>query len=167
MLLYHRGDIKRAIFLFAIVAIIAWFVVLVGVKTGAIFGVFSYGSAIGMKVLGVPLLVGFGWAILIYMSFEATRMLTANNRRMAAAAGLMVAYDILLEPVAKHLKLWQFERNEVPFQNYVVWFLLAYVLLNLVRKSKIGYSNPVVIPLLTVQLAFLLLLDIILLAYKL
>lgn len=164
--LYHRGEYKRTVYTFLLVAFLGWFVEMLGVKTGAIFGVYTYGETLGIKVLGVPLVVGIHWAVLIYMAYAATSMLPANNRRMAAAAGLIVIYDIFLEPAASHLGMWHFERNDVPFQNYVSWFLLSYLLLNLVRKTKLEYSNTMAAPILVMQLVFLLLLDILLLTIQ-
>lgn len=163
---YHRGEAKRTVFTFLLVAFLGWFVEMLGVKTGAIFGVYTYGETLGIKALGVPFVVGIHWAVLIYLAYAATSMLPANNRRMAAAAGLIVIYDIFLEPAASRLGMWHFERNDVPFQNYVSWFLLSYLLLNLVRRSKLEYTNSMATPIFAMQLIFLLLLDIILLTFK-
>ena len=37
---------------------------ILGVKFGVIFGDYEYGSALGLKIFDVPLLIGANWAIL-------------------------------------------------------------------------------------------------------
>jgi uncharacterized membrane protein len=38
------------------------------------------------------------------------------------AALLMVALDVLIEPVAVALDFWQWENAVIPIQNFVMWF---------------------------------------------
>jgi putative membrane protein len=166
LLLFHQGERKRLAITMVLVAFLGWLVEVIGVKTGAVFGSYGYGLSLGPKVLDVPVLIGLNWAMLIYMTFLATAMLPLTNRRLTASAGLMVLYDIMLEPAASKLGMWQFANNDVPFQNYVVWFLLSMLFLQLVRYSKASYYNPIAVPLFWMQLIFFMLLNIIFFAIK-
>jgi putative membrane protein len=50
----------------ASVFVIGFFSETVGVKTGLIFGEYSYGKALGFQWMQVPLLIGLNWFIIIY-----------------------------------------------------------------------------------------------------
>ena len=41
---------------------------ILGVRYGFIFGEYSYGNALGTKVMGVPLMIGVNWCILIFIT---------------------------------------------------------------------------------------------------
>ena len=41
-----------------------------GVRTGVVFGAYSYGTVLGPLLLGVPLLIGLNWALIILGSVE-------------------------------------------------------------------------------------------------
>ena len=166
LILYHKGDSKRTIVVFSIIGVLGWIIEVVGYSTGSIFGNYSFGEVLGLKLLGVPILIAIGWAMVTYMAFVATSMLPLNNRRLTASAGLMVLFDIVLEPTASRMGMWQFANNDVPFSNFVIWFLLGMLLLQIVRRSRASFSNPIAAPLFAMLLIFMLLLNIISVAIK-
>ncbi|MEZ4690766.1 MAG: carotenoid biosynthesis protein [Ignavibacteria bacterium] len=58
---------------------IKWFVVtyivtvileITGVKTGIIFGDYTYGDVLGFKLFGVPMIIGFNWLFVIAGAFQ-------------------------------------------------------------------------------------------------
>jgi len=52
---------------FALLVYLAGYLIeVLGVNTGLIFGNYRYGSALGLKVWEVPLLIGVNWLILVY-----------------------------------------------------------------------------------------------------
>ena len=166
LVLYHKGNRKRIILALTIVGIMGWVVEAIGVNSVSIFGYYTFGERLGPKIFGVPLLVSVGWAMVAYMAFLATSMLPLNNRRLTASAGLMVFFDIMLEPSASRLGLWQFKNNDVPFQNYVVWFLLGMLFLQLIRRTRSNITNSVAVPLFVMLMVFFLLLNIIFIAIR-
>lgn len=164
--LYHKGEGRKVIVTLAIVGAVGWIIDAIGTRTGAIFGTYSFGGSLGPKILDTPVMLIVGWATIVYMTYISTSMLPLSNRRLTASAGLMVLFDILLEPVASRMGMWQFANNDVPFKNYVVWFLLGMLLLQILRRSRVNMSNSVAGPLLAMLLIFLLALNLIAIALK-
>ncbi len=97
-----------------------------GVYTGVIFGVYSYGSNLGLKLWGTPLIIGANWFFLVYTTaaiFEKTKLHTILKVLLASLA--MLGYDIVMEQVAPRMDMWSWKEVAVPLQNYVTWFLIA------------------------------------------
>lgn len=101
---------------------------ILGVNYGLIFGDYDYGSNLGWKIMGVPLTIGVNWTILVFITASIANKWTKNIFFGAAmASGMMVLLDLLLEVVAPVFDFWEFEGGEVPIQNYVGWFSVAFI----------------------------------------
>ncbi len=99
-----------------------------GVATGVIFGRYSYGDTLGLKLLDVPLIIGINWVIIIYAVVSILTKATDNLFAFIFLTGAaVVAFDFVMEPVAIHLNYWRWEGDKVPFQNYLAWFLVAVI----------------------------------------
>lgn len=63
----------------------------IGVNTGRIFGEYSYGYALGPKLLNTPVIIGLNWFVLIYctniISRRLWRAVAADGSVQAAQAG--------------------------------------------------------------------------------
>jgi putative membrane protein len=107
-----------------------------GVNYGLFFGDYHYGNNLGPKVLGVPLTIGINWVVLTFSAAYLSRKLTAN-RHFAALLGatMMVALDFLIEPLAPVFDFWHWDIGYAPLQNFVSWFVLAWLLQYLVRQE--------------------------------
>ena len=100
-----------------------------GVIRGDIFGTYYYGSNLGFKVFGVPLMIGIYWAVLTTVTSQMARSIFNNTILIALfGASLMVGLDFLMEQMAHTFDFWHFKGNIAPFRNYVAWFLAAFVL---------------------------------------
>jgi putative membrane protein len=113
----------------------------VGVTTGLPFGSYRYtGVLVPGLPGGVPLAIGFAWLMVVVAGlFTARRLLNAksetNNpelfRVSAVGALLVVGMDLLLEPVAYHVKgYWEWLEPGpgyygVPWSNFAAWFVAA------------------------------------------
>jgi len=104
-----------------------------GVATGLLFGDYSYGKGLGPKVLDVPLLMGVLWWLLLLGSHHTSeRLLSRNGRevspwtRAAMAATLMTTLDGLIEPVAIRAGWWTWHQGEIPWTNYLTWWVAAF-----------------------------------------
>lgn len=99
-----------------------------GVNTGFPFGVYSYGENLGPKIWGTPLIIGLNWALLIYCT--AGLMVVHINPFIQALVGaaFMVLFDLALEPAAIELGFWSWQTANIPFSNYLAWFVIAYVM---------------------------------------
>ena len=57
---------------FVVIAIASYLVEVYGVKTGNLFGTYSYGDNLGWKLFDVPLIIGVNWAVLIMVAQQLT-----------------------------------------------------------------------------------------------
>ncbi|GJM59580.1 MULTISPECIES: carotenoid biosynthesis protein [Persicobacter] len=141
---FHHNK-TRGFYLFAFSAFtVGLLMEMIGVNTGLIFGQYQYGQTLGLKIFHTPLTIGLNWFSLVYGSSYLFQQLKIHQLFKAAlAAGTMVTLDIFIEPVAMALDFWNWENETIPFQNYLGWFIIAFLLSNLyyilVKKSK----NPV------------------------
>ena len=72
-------------------------------------------------------------------------------------ATLALLFDWLMEPVAAQLGYWKWA-GEIPFYNYLCWFIVAIVLLALFHFSRFNKQNKFAVHLLMIQVMFFLLL---------
>jgi uncharacterized membrane protein len=131
ILLYNaEGFNRRFIIWFSVVAVSGYLLELIGIKTGLVFGEYSYGSGLGIKLFDVPLIIGINWAILVFATAALfQRFGWPIWLKAAASATIMVAYDFLLEPVAIRFDFWNWAGGSIPLQNYAAWWLIAFFML--------------------------------------
>jgi bisanhydrobacterioruberin hydratase len=157
-LAFHRQpwDLKTIALLSAIV-LLGWFIEAAGVETGIIFGNYTYGTALGLKLLKTPLLIGLNWLLLIYGTAAIAEFLHLNNTgKILTASLLMVVYDLILEIAAPALGMWQFEGGTAPTRNYIAWFLVAALFHTILRVSGIKIINRVAPVIFVIQFIFFL-----------
>ena len=119
----NTNTVKTAFSIF----FIGMFAEVLGVNYGYIFGEYIYLDNLGMKIMGVPLLIGIQWVILSFVTGSFAHYFFKNKRFKSICFGvfLMILLDFLIEPVAPELGFWVFESEVAPIQNYVGWFLIA------------------------------------------
>ena len=129
LLYFHRGWNLHFLGFSALAFLVGMTAEIIGVQTGLIFGDYYYGSALGPKVWGVPLIIGLNWFLLVYLTGEWLYG-KIQNHWIAAALGalMMVGIDFVMEPVAIALDFWTWTSVAIPFENYLGWFLIAFVL---------------------------------------
>ncbi|MCX7987698.1 MAG: carotenoid biosynthesis protein [Bacteroidales bacterium] len=126
------------------VIILGYFVEVIGVKTGAIFGHYVYGNSLGIKIFDTPLIIGLNWLFLTYCSYILSAQLTRNTvLQTLLSPTLMLGYDIILEQVAPCVGMWQWLDNRVPLQNYLAWWIIGYLFTLLISTSKVKKTNPI------------------------
>ncbi len=161
LFLFHRPFSLKSALLFLLVFLGGFGVEVAGVHTGLVFGSYSYGEALGLKIAGTPLLIGLNWLMLIYMVYHLLQDLrTSFFLKATIGALMMVAYDLLLEPVAIRLDFWQWGGGAIPLQNYLAWFVISFVFLLIWNLAKAKTINPVSNTLLATQLSFFLILNL-------
>ncbi|OUT98707.1 MAG: hypothetical protein CBB92_06630 [Flammeovirgaceae bacterium TMED32] len=108
-----------------------------GVKFGFLFGNYSYGVNLGMKLDDVPVIMGINWVILSLATRGIIqRFLNLPVMKILVSSVLMVSLDVLLEPLAPQLGYWSFDTMVAPLSNYMGWLIysiLIQVLLELVQ----------------------------------
>jgi len=162
LLFFHRKWRSTDAIVLLFIAITGYLIEVLGVLTGYVFGVYEYGSALGFKLFGTPLIIGLNWMMLtycVYAILEDTKLFWPLKALTAAV--LMVAYDVVMEPVAMRLDMWDWPPNSVvPMQNYQAWFIISLVFLAAMHLAKIKTNNKVAPWLFGVQFAFFLALNL-------
>lgn len=156
-IVFHFEEKKTKSYLVFVITTFAagYLVEVAGVHTGVIFGKYSYGSTLGIKLFDVPLAIGLNWAILIYASGLASDKLPLPKIIKAlTGAGIMVILDFLIEPVAIKLDFWSWTLDDIPTHNYIAWFLISFVLHLFYQLLSFSKNNSLAIRLLCIEAVF-------------
>jgi putative membrane protein len=129
MLFVNQPQMDRGVALAAGFAFVMGFAVeFLGVNYGLIFGEYAYGNNLGLKIGGVPLLIGANWVMLTFITGAVAALFFDRSPLKAAVFGafLMVLIDLVIEPVAPKFDFWEFADVTAPLSNYIGWFLVAF-----------------------------------------
>ncbi|MFD2785732.1 carotenoid biosynthesis protein [Hymenobacter rubripertinctus] len=156
LLLAFQPQRTAAFWSFCVVTMLAgFFVEVVGIRTNLLFGQYAYGSALGVKWLGVPLLIGVNWLIVTYTTGILARYLPLPNFvRALVAAVLMVGLDICIEPVAIRYDFWHWQYDVIPLLNFKGWFAVSLILQVYFNRVEFSKRNPLAPFVYLVQLLF-------------
>lgn len=156
LVLFHKPRLNtKSIIIFAVIAVLVFIVEALGVKTGNIFGQYSYGNNLGPAVAGTPLLISVNWLMLIYCSIIITDRISSNTSiRFLAPPFFMVIYDLILEQAAIILGMWSWDYETIPVRNYIVWFGLSLLFTSLIRLFKLSFSNKLAPYIMITQFIF-------------
>jgi uncharacterized membrane protein len=148
----HRG-LRWAVVLVLVTAGGSLLAEAVGVWTGLPFGVYSYDSSLGPKVLGVPVVVPLAWTMMAYPVLLAARRLT--RRWVAPVGGLgLAAWDVFLDPQMVADGRWGWAHptpglpgiDAVPLTNYAGWLVVGTLMMWLLDatlpRTPAGEAQP-------------------------
>jgi uncharacterized membrane protein len=169
LFLYHGKFSSRTLVAGLLIFGAGFFLEVLGVKTGLLFGEYQYGATLGLKIFHTPLVIGVNWLMLVYCSMViAGRFVEPLYFRAIIAGSMMVVYDMILEPVAMRLDMWSWTGGAVPLQNYLAWFVIAVALGYLAGRMKLtNPQNKLASPLFFIQLGFFIALDLWIVAERL
>lgn len=115
-----------------------YFVEYLGVNYGVLFGDYQYGTTLGPKLYGVPVIIAMNWAMLCIASRSLINLVTRHRVLSSIiAAAVVTGYDYILEPVAIKFDWWWWDGGDVPLFNYVCWFVFSFVFQLLLKKVPI------------------------------
>lgn len=156
LLLAFQPQRNASFWLFCVtVSVLGFLAEFVGVNTGSLFGNYYYGHTLGWQYEGVPPLIGLNWLLLTYLAGMLARYVPGPALlRLVAGAGLMLALDLCLEPVAGRLDFWHWAADIIPLRNFRDWFILACLLQYLFQRANFVKYNPLVPLVYLVQLLF-------------
>ena len=161
LFLNHKQFNKGFLIFCCITFLSGFFIEVIGVNTGIVFGEYGYGNTLGFKLNGVPLIIGINWLMLVYCTGSVFSRLNTNVFiKSLAGATLLVLLDIFIEPVAMKYDFWNWKNALVPFQNYIAWFLFAFLLLLVFYKSNFNKENKFATALIILQFVFFILMGI-------
>ncbi len=150
----NKKDIKLLIVLF-VIFLLSFLIEMIGVNTGFIFGNYSYGKGLGIKIFETPIMIGINWAFLVYLSTSVTQKYKLNDFTGAFVSSLiMLFYDFIIENVAPKTDMWYWQNDVVPFKNFLAWFFLALIFNNIVKLLKLNTENKIAPVILICQLFF-------------
>lgn len=154
-------DGSPGIMLFALSVFAAGFLVEVaGVNTGLIFGSYTYGGTLGLKLWHTPLLIGVNWLIMVYSTGVLLIACQINKYLLAlTGAAILVGIDSLIEPVAIRYDYWSWSGENIPLQNYVGWFIVSFMMFILFTSLNFKKQNSAAIVLFVAQLLFFIILN--------
>jgi len=125
---------KAAVFL--AVCAMGYTMEVLGVQTGAIFGSYYYGNALGIKVLAVPLTIGLNWGTLTFSAAFLVKNWRMHWVLKALIGGTVpVLLDVFIEPICHELDFWYWATPTAPLQNYVVWYALSALFVGLFLRT--------------------------------
>ena len=97
-----------------------------GVNYDLIFGDYIYGSALGPKLFGVPILICCNWSVLTICSGAIAKEFSKNFFvKIFIGMCLMLFLDLLMEPLAPPFDFWIFKGGMPTLQNYLGWFFVS------------------------------------------
>jgi putative membrane protein len=147
---------SRFLLAFLIAFSVGLIVELIGVNTQKLFGSYVYGDVLGFKFLGVPLLIGVNWFIIVFSWYLTAGLLLGNINSKGKSSNAIfssyllqpvlgalfaVSFDWLMEPVATKLGFWFWNDNMIPIFNYTCWFIFSLLISISFKVLKIGFSN--------------------------
>ena len=117
-LLYHEHRDRRLWGVILFIAFAGYGIEVAGVMTGKIFGVYTYGKTLGLKVADVPLMIGINWVLMVYGGVAIASL--AKLGRIAGsflAAVIMTSSDFFIEKFAILSDMWSWQNTDPPLQN--------------------------------------------------
>ncbi len=169
----HTGK-NAAFFAFVFICFTAGMLTeIIGVNTSLLFGKYEYEKVLGTGIMNVPWIIGVNWFGVIYCSGVAIAHLHRRIERESSTAeslltpqmkllsfiidGALLAtfFDFVLEPVAVKLGYWKWlGSGNIPFSNYLCWFLISGLLLTVFKLLSFPKHNQFAVHLLIIELLF-------------
>lgn len=161
----------RVLIFFLIASAVGLATEMAGIQTGVLFGNYTYGTSMGLKLNGVPVLIGINWFIVVYASGMLAIQLRALLGRYFLPSGraafsrwfglsvvidgalIATLFDWIMEPAAVKLGFWKWDGGHIPLLNYLTWFLISLLLLTFFKFFKLKY-HPFAVNLLLIQVMF-------------
>jgi len=176
LIVWTHGRLNFPFFIFMLMSFqVGFFTEYLGVNHQLLFGHYRYEEALGIKVYGVPLMIGVNWFMIVYccgitvqyllnMIWNLLKRNDAPDRFNVGywsviidGALLAMFFDWLMEPVAIKLGYWTWLTDGgIPVKNYWDWFFVSAFLLWVFRQLDIPRQNQFAVHLLWIQTLFFL-----------
>jgi putative membrane protein len=170
VLLYFEQDRQPKTWLVLALSWLAGYgVEVLGVKTGWVFGAYSYGEVLGPQIADVPLVIGLNWTILLYAIYLVVQPWSVPAWSKPVLGSLLLVFtDIWIEPVAVKLGFWTWSAPAshwlfvAPLRNYLAWGLFSLLVLAVFQRLHTNWSNGLAQRYWQYQLLFFVLLNLLL-----
>ena len=150
---YDRKNITtKKILFYVFIYISSLFIEMYGVNTGILFGDYTYGKGLGVKIIETPILIGINWVLMIYITSSIFTKLKPNFlSQVIIPSSLMVGYDIIMERAAPKIDMWSWANDIIPLQNFLMWGGLAILFHSIRYILKIEINNKMATPIFIAQ----------------
>ena len=147
-LMIDEGIKLRKAAILSSIFVLGYSIELIGIKTGFFFGEYSYDTALGSKFLGVPLIIGLNWVIIVAASSSIIKYFIKKPLILQAllAAALCTLLDFIIEPIAISYNFWTWTDGTIPFYNYLCWFGFSFLFstIYLYRNKEINKTGIII-----------------------
>jgi putative membrane protein len=151
---HSKWSLSQALMLI-VVAVFGFFIEVIGVKTGVVFGEYFYEDTLGWKLFDVSVIIGLNWALLSYFAVYTFDKFFENKVVLAIVSSIfLVLLDWLIEPIAIRYDFWEWKSENIPLQNFVAWWALAFIFSLGITYVKKNSKNKVAMYLLLTQVVF-------------
>lgn len=173
LLVYTQKNPNQPFYIALFLSLLIGFLVeSIGVHTGLLFGQYSYGEILGIKIWEVPLLIGINWWMVMSGSANMMEKLwqVLGKKELDTAFqhsiwktisfiidGAVIAtfFDWVMEPVAIKLGYWHWIGLDIPpGYNYLCWFLISSLILWIIQLCKYEKDNAFGMHLLMIQFTY-------------
>ncbi|MDD2191783.1 MAG: carotenoid biosynthesis protein [Bacteroidales bacterium] len=150
---YDRNNITtKKILFYVFIYISSLFIEMYGVNTGILFGDYTYGKGLGIKIVETPILIGINWVLMIYITSSIFTKLKPNFlSQVIIPSSLMIGYDIIMERAAPKIDMWSWANDTIPLQNFLMWGGLAILFHSIRYILKIEIKNKMATPIFIAQ----------------
>lgn len=156
IMLFWKSELKPIHYVVVLnVALLAFFIEVLGVYTGFPFGEYYYGTNLGPRLLNVPLVIGINWIMLLYACHVILRK-QSFYVSVIGASFLMVLLDVVIEQSVHIMGFWFWKDNHIPMSNYVAWFCISLLFSFYIRKKLPLKENQAALTLYVTQFMFFL-----------
>ena len=153
VLIFPMNTIKKWM-IFGLFFCVSIFAEWLGANHSLLFGSYDYGNNLGTKIDGVPLFIGVNWALLTFITAVIAKKMHQNFWiKSLIGASLMVLLDIFMEQLAPQFDFWSFG-DHVPLENYITWFVLAFIFQLIYNKAEIKGNYAISFNLFSAQVVF-------------
>jgi putative membrane protein len=154
-IMYWKSPADRKFWLVVTALLIGMLAEIIGVQTGIIFGEYTYGSVLGLKIFGVPILIGVTWALVTISAWQIVSYSPFGKiANIILASCIVVIFDLVLEQYATAFGLWSWQDGVIPLKNYVTWFAVSGVLFSLYsffsKQEKPSVYGAAALPAMTI-----------------
>ena len=156
LLIWANDDFSFNFFkIISILFLIGFFVEVLGVYSGLLFGEYHYGKTLGFQFLEVPLIIGVNWVMLLVSSFAVSSYFVSNSiLKVVLSSIIMVFLDLMIEPVAIRLDFWYWQAEVIPLQNYLMWFIVSLLMNWILTFNRFKFNVKLGFGLLISQVLF-------------
>lgn len=162
ILVYFEPNKSNRFWAFLVISyLIGFFIEVAGVNTGLIFGEYTYGKTLGIKIWETPLMIGVNWFVLCFITAKTLNYLGQKFLESShtwvfifLGGGIMTLLDFFAEPPAIYHDMWSWTHALPPIQNYLAWFCVSCCLMLIFKRLKLNEFNPMALPILILQYLF-------------